>query len=356
MSRNPILKGFVLPGLPHPLLCPEKNPGWQKLRQAFEKVRDEIAGLKPDVLLIYSTMWPSILGHQIQANPDPEWVHVDEQFHDLGEIPYKFKIDAAFAETYCEVCKKRGLHARTINYNGFPIDTGSVVALKLINPDNRFAASIASSNIYADRVETVVFGKAAVEALEEQGKTAVAVIISTLSNRLHDRFIEPTDDRIQSAKDEEWNQKVLEFLKAGRLEDVSQLSRQIHREARVRKVVNFKSFWWLAAVMGQHNRFSGEVLAYEPVYGTGSAGIGMSPAQTAARDLEFDEDDPEFYVGDRNVLGPSAEALADFSSQFGGTKPLRRLPSDIRLSRRPRGAARGRIGPAACWPLLRPVA
>ena len=36
------------------------------------------------------------------------------------------------------------------------------------------------------------------------------------------------------------------------LEDVSQLSRQFHREARVtKKVVNFKPFWWWSAAMGR---------------------------------------------------------------------------------------------------------
>ena len=44
-------------------------------------------------------------------------------------------------------------------------------------------------------------------------------------------FIDEADDRIHSAKDQEWNLKILEFLQAGRLEDVSQLSRQIHRES-----------------------------------------------------------------------------------------------------------------------------
>lgn len=315
MKSNHILKGFVLPGLPHPLLCPEKNKGWKKLRTAFDQVRSEIEQSDADLLIVYSTMWPSILGHQIQANPEPEWTHVDEQFHDLGSIPYKFKIDTDFATTLDETCKARGLASRTINYNGFPIDTGSITALKLINPDNRIPASILSSNIYSDRVETVVFGKATREALEKQNKKAIVVIVSTLSNRLHSEFIKPEEDRIHSAKDEEWNQKVLEFLEHGRLEDVSQLSRQIHKEARVKKVVNFKSFWWFSAVMGQHNRYAGQIYEYQPIYGTGGAVIGLTPSQEAARDLEFDENDPEVYSGNRNVLSPSAESMADFSSQ-----------------------------------------
>ena len=97
-----VVKGYVVPGLPHPLLCPEENPGWQELRNAFDRVRTEIEQLDVDLILVYSTMWPSILGHQIQANPKAEWVHVDEQFHDLGSIKYNFEFDADFAKEYAD--------------------------------------------------------------------------------------------------------------------------------------------------------------------------------------------------------------------------------------------------------------
>lgn len=313
-----IIKGYVLPGLPHPLLCPEKNPGYQRLRNAFEKVRAEIEASEADLLCVYSTMWPSVIGHQIQANPQAKWTHVDELFHDLGSIPYDFKMDQAFAEKLCEKAKSKGLHARTVNYHGFPIDTGSVTALILVNPDNRIPAIIQSSNVYADRVETVVLGKATRECIENDNRKAIVIVVSTLSNRLHQDFIDLKDDRIHSLKDDEWNRKLLEFFAKGRLEDVSQLSRQIHKEARVKKVVSMKSFWWMSAVMGQTNKYAGEVYAYEPVYGTGSAVIGLTPTDKEAPDLEFDEDDPESFTGDRNVLSEPEEAQADgFVSPFG---------------------------------------
>ena len=49
------------------------------------------------------------------------------------------------------------------------------------------------------------------------------------------KHIEPEDDRIHSQKDDEWNQKILEFFAKGRLEDISQLSRDIHSQIRVRE-------------------------------------------------------------------------------------------------------------------------
>lgn len=309
-STSPIIKGYVLPGLPHLLLAPDANPGWKKVRQAMDKVREQIEGLDADVLMIYSTYWPSVIGHQVQARPNPEWVHVDEQFHALGSIPYKLKVDSSLAHEYVRCAKARQLYARAIDYHGFPIDTGSVVVSKLINPNNRLPCVIVSSNVYSDRAETLVLGKAAREALEKQNKRAVAVIVTSLSNRIHETNVAPKDDHIHSLKDQEWNQKFLEFLAEGRLEDVSQLSRQFHKEARVNKVAAFKPFWWLAALMGQTNLYAGEVLEYQPIFGSGAAVVGLTPSLKAARDLEFDESDPDQYAGERNVLGGTNEPAA----------------------------------------------
>lgn len=308
MSQDQLVVGGVwVPGLPHPLLCPEKNPGWTAIRVAFEKARAAITAWRPELLLVYSTMWPSVIGHQVQADPRPKWVHVDELFHDLGSIPYEFVIDADFAHAAVDRMRGRGLEARAVAYRGFPIDTGSVVALKLLNPDNAVPACIVSSNVYADRAETLVLGKACRDAIEARGVRTAAVVVSTLSNRLFTDWIAPEEDRIHSSKDDEWNRKILEFMAAGRLEDVAQLSRVIQKQIRVKKVVNFKPAWWLSAVMGQHNHYKGEVLGYGAIHGTGAAVVTLEPAAAGVGDKEYDEEDVDVYQGDRDVLSGGAQ-------------------------------------------------
>jgi 2-aminophenol/2-amino-5-chlorophenol 1,6-dioxygenase alpha subunit len=306
---EPVL-GLIVPGLPHPLLAPEANAGWGRVAAAFAAAREALIAAAPDVVLVYSTMWPSILGHQVQADPAPTWVHVDELFHALGSIPYTLRIDADLAHAWCAAGERRGLAMRTVAYRGFPIDTGSVVALRLLNPDNRFPAVIVSSNVYADRAETIVLAKAARDATA--GKRVAVVVVSTLSNRLFTDWIHPADDRIHAAKDDEWNRKLLEFLAAGRLEDCAQLSRVIQQQIRVKKVVNFKPLWFLSAMMGNHNRLRGEVLAYEPIWGTGAAVVTLAPGGGSVGDKEFDEEDIEVWRGDRGVLGaaPAAPPVA----------------------------------------------
>lgn len=366
-SSSPYVLGLVVPGIPHPLLAPEQNPGWQRLRSAFEAAREQVHSVGADVIVYYSTMWPSVVGHQVQARPHPEWVHVDELFHDLGSIPYRFTVDVDLAHGWVDAAKGRGLHARTVDYHGFPIDTGTVVANTLLNPDNALPMTVGSSNVYSDRGETVVFAKAATDALVAQGKKAVAVVVSTLSNRLFTDWIDPADDHVHSPKDDEWNRKLLEFFAAGRLEDVSQLSRQIHRQIRIGKVVNFKPMWWLSAAMGQHNRYDGTVHAYEALYGTGAAVVGLRPSAASVGDKEFDEDDVEVFRGDRSVLGgvePSGASAGSSvapapASTAGRTTSVAAAPASAASAPAPGSAAVTNTGaapkPVGAYPHARRV-
>jgi 2-aminophenol/2-amino-5-chlorophenol 1,6-dioxygenase alpha subunit len=315
-----VVGGYIVPGMPQPLLVPERSPGWASLRASFEVVRREIESTDADLLLLYSTQWTSVIGHQVQADPEPEWVLVDQEWHALGSMPYRLRMDAEFAHAYAASARARGLHARTVAYRGFPIDTGTVVALRLLDPDNRRQACVVSCNMYADRGETLVLGKAAADAVGATGRRAIAIAVTTLSNRLFTEPIDPAHDRISSLKDDEWNRKILEILGEGRLEDVSQLAREFALQANADQ--KMKAIWWLAATMGQHNRYDGRVFDYQPVWGTGCALVGIAPTTRAAADQEFDEEDVDVYVGDRNVLSAAGApaAAASESDEIVRTK------------------------------------
>ena len=232
---------------------------------------------------------------------------VDHDFHDLGSIPYSFNIDAEFAHAWDDANRNRGLQSRCVNYKGFPIDVGSVVALTLLNPENDIPAVIVSSNMYANRSETTVLAKSCLDVIKKQGRRAVAITAMSLSNRMFTDFIQPEEDKIHSLKDDEWNQKILEFLTEGRLEDVGQLSRTIHSQIRVQKVVAFKPMWWLSAMNGNRNDLRGRVLAYEAVHGAGGAVVHVDPTPSGVGDKEYDEDDIEYFHGERGVLDTVTE-------------------------------------------------
>ena len=319
MSEGEIIGSYIVPVHPHTYLVPEQNPGWTNLRAAFDEAALRIKNSEADLLIIYSTTWPSIIGHQIQADPNPEWVMVDHDFHDLGSIPYSFKIDAEFANAWNEANHQRGLKSRTVNYYGFPIDVGSVVALKLLNPDNSIPAVIVSSNVYANRSETSVLAKACLDVVRSTGRKAIAITAMSLSNRMFTENIAPEDDKIHSLKDDEWNSKILELVEMGRLEDVGQLSRTIQEQIRVRKVVAFKPMWWLSAMNDNRNDLTGEVLAYEAIHGAGAAVIHLDPTSCGTGDKEYDEDDVEYFSGERNVLDAEQSATEELVSNDSDT-------------------------------------
>jgi 2-aminomuconate deaminase len=219
-------------------------------------------------------------------------VLVDQNWYELGEMPYSFRIDPEFGKLYCATAKAHGMQASTVNYHGFPIDTGTVVALKLLNPNNAIPASIVSCNIYAEREETRLLGRAGREALDHYGKKTIVVVVSNLSNRYEVAEIDPAHDKISSQKDDEWNRKIVEMLGEGRLEDVAQVAREFGREANAD--MGFKAIWWLASLAGEHNKYDGKVHAYAPVWGTGCALVELTPNSRKEIDWEkeFDEATP----------------------------------------------------------------
>lgn len=325
-----ILKAYIVPGQPHPLLAPEKNPGWASLRCSYEAVGKQIAASGAELILVYSTQWFSVIGHLFQVDPNPKWTLVDANWYELGEIPYSFRIDPNFGKLYAGICKEHGMQAATVAYHGFPIDTGTVVALKLLNPDNAIPASVVSCNIYAEREETRALGFAGRAAIEAYGKKTVVVCVTNFSNRYEVAEIDPANDRISSQKDDEWNRKLLEMFGEGRLEDVAQVARDFSREANAD--MNFKAIWWLGAVMGEHNRYDGKVWDYQPVWGTGNAIVELTPNDRKQMEWEkeFDEGPlPTFASGtgleSHNALAeaPDVRRQSEMSSQddYGASRP-----------------------------------
>jgi 2-aminophenol/2-amino-5-chlorophenol 1,6-dioxygenase alpha subunit len=319
-----ILKAFIVPGQPHPLLAPEKNEGWASLRRSYEAVGREIAKSGAELILVYSTQWFSVIGHLFQTDPKPAWTLVDANWYEYGSIPYEFRIDPEFGKLYCGIARSRGMQAATVAYHGFPIDTGTVVALKLLNPDNAIPASVVSCNIYAEREETRALGVAGRAAIDAYGKKTIVVCVTNFSNRYEVADIDPAQDRISSQKDDEWNRKLLEMFGEGRLEDVAQVARDFAREANAD--MGFKAIWWLGAVMGEHNRYDGKVWDYQPVWGTGNAIVELTPNERKQMDWEkeFDEGPVAEVAAERgtgleshNVLaeGPEVHRESEMSSQ-----------------------------------------
>jgi 2-aminophenol/2-amino-5-chlorophenol 1,6-dioxygenase alpha subunit len=325
-----VQKAYIVPGQPHVLLAPDRSRGWASLKKTYDAIGREIEQSDAELLLVYSTQWFSVIGHLMQVDPNPKWVLVDQNWYELGEIPYEFRVDPEFGKLYCALVKEAGMQAATVNYHGFPMDPGTVVALKLLNPQNKIPASVVSCNIYAERDETRALGRVAREAIDRYGKKAIVVCVTNLSNRYEVADIDPAHDKISSAKDDEWNRKILEMFGEGRLEDVAQVAREFGREANAD--MGFKAVWWLAALMGENNRYDGAVRDYQPVWGTGCAIVELTPAPKKQIEFEkeFDEG-PALAVAEQGTGLETHNVLAEPIMSTNAPPPVGPYPHAKRV-------------------------
>ena len=346
-----VTQAMLLPRMPHPLLQPTGSAGAAALAAGYAAARAQLVAQQPDLLVIYSVGWHSILGHLIQTDPRPRGTHVDDEFHALGTIAFDFPVDVPFSTAVIDAARARGLHARGVNYTGFPIDTGSLVAIQLLNPDGALPVAIVSCNVYADRAETMILGKSVRDAIVSSGKRVAVAAVSNLTHRLFSRAVAPEADRISSRQDDEWNQKLLEIFAEGRLEDVSQLARTFAAQARAD--ARLKAVWWLAAAAGAHNGYRGQVLAYAPIQGAGCAVVSLQPDAAVGGQLEFDEDDVDVFRGDRGVLsgGPNT-GRTGVAVNPTAAPPSTAHPSQIAPPRAPPSTA---VAPSISTPTVAPT-
>lgn len=263
-----------LPGLPH-LLRSEKSPAWAKLGEACGKLGELGRAQSPDVIILYSTQWLSVLGTSFQARERLRGVHVDENWYELGDLSYEFRTRPELAGLFARTVREKGFSTRTVDYEGFPIDTGTIVALRYLNPDGKIPVCNVSSWVYASAEASRSIGSAMREACQSAGVRAWFVASSGLSSRFFTSDIDPRMDHLSSESDDKWNQKVLGLWESGDLAGVTSLSSEYAREARVD--MQFNAFHWLSGVL-QETPVTGRVLGYGPLWGTGGAVVDFTSA------------------------------------------------------------------------------
>ncbi len=270
-----VVQSYIVPGQAHIVLANDKCHQWDSLNKSYKKIREEIENANPDLIVYCSTQWLSCLGYMMQGDAEPSGVHVDPNWHELGTLHYKFRVDTSFAEACGEEIRKTGPLCKVVNYKAFPIDTGTIVAQKLLNPENKFPCAMVSCSFYGDQEETINIGKALLTTLKKENKKAAFVLVSNFSNRYFTRDIDPKEDRISSVKDDEWNKKILGLLESGKLKDVVNLAKTFGAEAHAD--MGFKGIWCLYGILNEAP-ISAKIFDYQPVYGTGAALVGIYPS------------------------------------------------------------------------------
>ena len=261
MGALNVAAAALVPGMPH-LLAADPAPSWRGLAAATRTVGDRLRERGVEAVLLLSTQWFTVLGHQVQCDPHLTGTRTDENWYayDYGHLRYDLAVDADLAHAWADRIDAAGLQARRTRYEGFPVDTGTVTAAALLGP---FPLAMVSCNLYADPDVLATVAAAGVAAAGDRRVAVVAV--SGLSSGLIPRWITPAEDRIAEPEHDRWNRKVLDALVAG--DDVAPLRAEFTRAAQADSQFRAHAFLTGSGAAGG----KAEVLAYGPVWGTGAA-------------------------------------------------------------------------------------
>lgn len=262
-----VVAAFLVPGSPLPFLRPD-NPPWSRLAHGYRAAGRALAAARPDVLLVYSTQWLAVLDELWQLRATSAGVHVDETWHELGELSYEIKADVALAAACVAGSKAIGITAKGVDYDQFPIDTGTIVANSFLNPRNQWPLAIAANNLYHGWDETERLGRMAAETAAKQGKKVAVIGIGGMSGSIHRREIDFREDALATPSDDAWNRRILDTFQKGDDARFKELLPAFAKEAK--PDMGFKHFAWILGALG--GRYYGaRIHAYGPCYGSGAA-------------------------------------------------------------------------------------
>ena len=121
-----VVSAFLIPGSPLPYVQRD-NPPWGKLADAMDLAGKALLASEPDTIVVYSTQWMAVLDQLWQTKPHMKDVHVDENWHEYGDLPFDISIDTALAEAAVKATNEASIKSKGVNYDKFPIDTGTIM-------------------------------------------------------------------------------------------------------------------------------------------------------------------------------------------------------------------------------------
>jgi 2-aminophenol/2-amino-5-chlorophenol 1,6-dioxygenase beta subunit len=286
MTQGRIVAGFVAPHPPHlvyaenpPQNEPRSKGGWETLRWGYERARKSIEELKPDVLLVHSPHWQTLVGHHFLGVPRMRGRSVDPIFPNLFRYRFDFAVDVELAEACCKEARALGLTSRMMRNPNFRVDYGTITTLHMVRPqwDIPVVGISANNSPYYLTLEKGVdqmekLGVATRAAIEKSGKRAVLLCSNTFSHyHFHEEPALPEDmscEHPQSYKGYQWDMRMIELMRRGEIREVMRLFPEWVEEAFAE--VKSGAFPWMIAAMN-YPTVPAELHGYGTVIGTGNA-------------------------------------------------------------------------------------
>ena len=262
-----VVAAFLAPGSPLPYVRRD-NPPWGNLATAMEQAGRVLDASGADTIVVYSTQWIAVLDQLWQTRPRVQGIHVDENWHEYGDLKFDFRTDVPLAEACIAATAASGIKTKGVNYDAFPVDTGTIVANRYLNPGSRRPLVIAANNVYHDWQRTMDLGAIVNRSAASLGRRIAVVGVGGMSGSFFRHAIDEKKDHIANAAEDRWNRRMLALMEKG---DVAMLSTECPRFAQEARVdMGFKHFAFVLGALG--GRFKGAIVhAYEPLYGSGGA-------------------------------------------------------------------------------------
>lgn len=286
MGTGKIVAGVLAPHPPHLVYAenhernePKAECGWENLRWGYERCRQNILAKKPDVLLVHSPHWQTIVGHHFLGLDKFSGLSVDPIFPHLFRYNYDLNVDVDLSLSIADEADKAGLTTSIMRNPDFRIDYGSITSLHLINPNWDIPVVVLSSNnspyYFSNEVgqdEMLKLGQATKRAVEKSGKRAVLLASCSLSHRHFTTECEIPEDmsfeHIDSHGQYLWDMEVLKMMKAGRAQELLDILPEFIDNSAAE--VKAGSLAWMLSAIDVPS-YPAEVHAYGTVIGTGNA-------------------------------------------------------------------------------------
>lgn len=294
MAKGQIVAGVLAPHPPHLVYAenPEANEpraecGWENLRWGYERCRKSVLAEKPDVFLVHSPHWQTVVGHHVLGLPRFQGLSVDPIFPHLFRYQYDVKVDVDLSLSIAEEGKKAGLLTKVMKNPDFRMDYGTIISLHLMNPAWDVPVVCLSANnspyYFSNEVgqqQMMKLGEATRTAIEKSGKKAVLLASCSLSHR---HFTEEPDvpedmshEHIYNHNQYLWDMEILKMMKAGRCQELLDVMPEFMDMSLAE--VKAGCLTWMLSALGVP-KYPAEVHGYGTVIGTGNAVVEWAHAR-----------------------------------------------------------------------------
>ena len=286
MTKGEIVAGCLAPHPPHLVYAenpPQNEPtaegGWEQLRWGNERLRESLADVDYDVIVVLSPHWQTYIGTHFLGLPHFKNLSVDPVFPNLFRYNYDLDIDVDLSKQIHDKAEQAGLAVKMMTNPDFRVDYGTITTGHMFNPKWDKPMVVVSSNrstayysVDVMQEMMIELGKVTRQAIEESGKKAVVLASNSLSHRHFTTESEVPEDmskeHITSHAMHLWDMRIIDYMRSGQcqriLDEMPEFTEQAIAES------DGGAFSWLLSALEVPD-YPAILHGYGTIIGTGNA-------------------------------------------------------------------------------------